>query len=67
MDVKHLLPFVEALDRADVHAVGVLAVEARRANDVSHGPFLHAMRPNSAENVTTIGQETPYAPLAGPD
>jgi hypothetical protein len=36
MDVEDLLPFVEALDRANDHAVGVLAAEAGLANNVSH-------------------------------
>jgi hypothetical protein len=36
MDVEHLLPFVEAFDRANHNAIGVFATEARLANDVSH-------------------------------
>ena len=36
VDVEHLGPFVEAIDRADDHAVGVLAVEAGLGDDVSH-------------------------------
>src|SRR5262249_26692933 len=41
VDVQHLLILPEALDRADGHAIGVLAVVARLANDVSHrnSPF----------------------------
>jgi hypothetical protein len=44
MDVEHLLPFVEALDRANHDAVGVFASEARFGNDVSHrdtSPYWH--------------------------
>jgi hypothetical protein len=36
MDVEHPLPFIEALDRADYHAIGVLAVVAGLANYVGH-------------------------------
>ena len=36
MDVKNLLAFVEALHRANHHAIGVLAAKARFANDVRH-------------------------------
>jgi hypothetical protein len=37
MDVEHLLPFIEALDRANDDTVGVFAPEAGLANHVSHG------------------------------
>jgi hypothetical protein len=36
VDVEHLVPFVEAFDRANDHAIGVLAAEAGLANDVRH-------------------------------
>lgn len=36
MDVDHLVAFVEAFDRADDHAIGVLATRAGFGNDVSH-------------------------------
>jgi hypothetical protein len=36
MDVQNLLTFVEALHRADHHAIRILAAEARFANDVRH-------------------------------
>ena len=37
MDVENLLAFIEALDRANNYAVGVLAAEAGLANNVGHG------------------------------
>src|SRR5690242_1458204 len=37
MDVEHLLPFVEALDRANDHAIGVFAAEASLDDNMSHG------------------------------
>src|SRR5262245_8210741 len=37
VDDEHVPPLVEALAGADRHAVGVLAVDARLANDVGHG------------------------------
>lgn len=37
MDIEDLLAFVEALDRANDDAVGVLAAEAGLANNVGHG------------------------------
>src|SRR5262249_39377904 len=40
VDVEHLRPFIEAIDRADDHAVGVFAVEARLGNDVGHSGLL---------------------------
>jgi hypothetical protein len=36
MDIENLFPFVEALDGAHDHAIGVLAAKARLANDVGH-------------------------------
>src|SRR5690606_38390818 len=36
MDVEHRLTLVKTLDRTDDNAVGVLAVETRLRNDVSH-------------------------------
>jgi hypothetical protein len=36
VDVDHLVTLVETLDRADHHAVGVLAGETRLGNDVRH-------------------------------
>ena len=36
VDVHHLVPFVEALDRAHHNAVGVLAGETGLGNDVGH-------------------------------
>ena len=40
MDIEDLFTLVEALDRANDDAVGVLASEARFANDVGHETFL---------------------------
>src|SRR5262249_10865173 len=40
VDVKHLRPLVEAIDRADDDAIGVFAVEAGLGNDVSHSELL---------------------------
>jgi hypothetical protein len=40
VDVQHLIPFVEALDGANDHTVGVLAAETGLANDVCHGSYL---------------------------
>lgn len=41
MNEEHGFPFVEAFDRTDRHAVGVLAVEAGFSNDVRHfGAFV---------------------------
>jgi hypothetical protein len=37
MDVKHLIAFVKAFDRADDHAVGIFAPEAGLANNMGHG------------------------------
>jgi hypothetical protein len=42
VDVDHLVPFVEALDRANHHAVGVLAGETRFGDDVRHDQKLLA-------------------------
>jgi hypothetical protein len=36
MDVQHLIPFVEAFDRADDNAVGVAATDTWLGDDVSH-------------------------------
>ena len=36
VDVEHLLPFVEALNRANGDAIGVLATKAGLGNDVGH-------------------------------
>jgi hypothetical protein len=36
MDIEHLCPFIEAIDRADNDTIGVLAVEARLGDNVSH-------------------------------
>jgi hypothetical protein len=36
MDIEHLLALIEALDRADHHAIGVFASEAWLGNNVSH-------------------------------
>src|SRR5262245_48604503 len=35
-DVQHLLAFVEAIARADRHAIGILATKAGRRHNVSH-------------------------------
>src|SRR5262249_28193958 len=40
VDVEHLRPFVEAVDRAYDHAIGVFAVEAGLGDDVSHSRLL---------------------------
>src|SRR5262249_19615137 len=40
VDVQHHLVLIEALDRTNGHAVGVLAIVARLGDDVAHtGPF----------------------------
>jgi hypothetical protein len=44
MDVKHLLPFVEAFDGADDYAVRVFASEAGLRHHVSHDSFLQQRR-----------------------
>ena len=36
VDIKHLLPLIEAFDWTDYDAVGVLTCEARLGNDVGH-------------------------------
>jgi hypothetical protein len=40
MDIEHLCAFIEAIDRADNDAIGVLAVEARLGDNVSHSLLL---------------------------
>jgi hypothetical protein len=40
VNVEHLLPFVEALYRANDYTISVLAGETRFANDVRHDSFL---------------------------
>jgi hypothetical protein len=42
MDDEEVLAFIEAVHRADGHAVGVLAVDARLGNDEGHGKNLLA-------------------------
>jgi hypothetical protein len=37
MNVQNLLTLIEALNRANHDAIGVLAAEARLTDDVSHG------------------------------
>jgi hypothetical protein len=37
VDVEHPLPLIETLDRANDHAVGILAVLTWLANNVGHG------------------------------
>ena len=45
VDVQHHVVLVEALDRADGHAIGVLAVVARFANGVRHDSHPFPARP----------------------
>ena len=59
VDDEHRFPFVEALDRADDDAIGVLTVETRFGNDVSHDlPFVHSPivspRVDPAESATLM-------------
>jgi hypothetical protein len=46
MDYEEVRPFVEAIDRADLDAVGVLALDAGRRDDVGHPllPFTDRQR-----------------------
>ena len=39
MDDQHVLALVEAVDRADLHAVHILAAYASFCDDVGHGPL----------------------------
>jgi hypothetical protein len=39
IDVEHLLILIEALTRTNGHAIGVLAIAARLANDEGHKLF----------------------------
>jgi hypothetical protein len=67
MDVEHFLALIEALDRADHHAVGVFASEARLGNNVSHrkiSPLVEAANKRVAWMVihnAKYGQQTPMA------
>jgi hypothetical protein len=36
MDIENPFPFIKTLDRANHHAVGILAIETRFADNVSH-------------------------------
>jgi len=54
IDVEHHVVLVEALDRTDHAAVGVLAIEARLANGVSHAYwFLSSHKRREADQAAT--------------
>lgn len=44
MDEEHRLPFIEAIDWAHDHAVGVFAVMTRFSDNMSHGTILLRLR-----------------------
>src|SRR5262249_52360745 len=55
VDHQHVLPLVEAIDGADLHAVSVLTLDARIGNDVRHGresPLVNARRVRERERAT---------------
>jgi hypothetical protein len=71
MDVKHFVPGVETLHRADNHTICIAATDARLGDNVSHGdtnlsykyrnPFDRSIGPDGPANSTKTGR-TPRNP-----